>query len=65
MTSANEINFPTIEEVNELIESAEAAFGFNYCYDNCDEYRSLLFAATGCKAQAQAFDALQQLLATR
>lgn len=52
-----ETYYPSRDEVNELLELAEGKFG------GTEEYRRLIFAASGCKAEAVAFANLRAVAA--
>lgn len=62
MSTTADIAYPTQDEVNQLIETADDMFGFDYCWDNIDEYKRLLTAARNCKGEALAYHALAKFL---
>lgn len=51
------IYYPTRDEVNELLELTESTL------EGTEEYRRLIFAASGCKAEAIAYEALRAVAA--
>lgn len=53
----NEIEYPTADEVNDLLTIAEPIVGERH-----EAYRALLFAARGCIAEARAYARLAEVV---
>lgn len=51
-----DLTYPTPAEVNELLDVVEAHYGDYFkAYDTDPDFRALVLAARGCKAQAEAY----------
>lgn len=53
----DERHYPTIDEVNDLLTAAD-----EYQLEDSAEYKRVLYAARGCKAEAVAYADLAKLL---